>query len=80
MNHDAPSPTLVLAAKAARAADQVLTVLTYIALTLVIVYASYVMWDNYQILNGARAVEPPAAYKGGGFLLLRYSLTAKTCL
>ena len=55
MNHNTPSTALLLAAKAARAADRVLTVLTRIALMLVIVYASYAMWDNYRILNGARA-------------------------
>lgn len=51
MNHNTPSTALLLAAKAARAADRVLTVLTRIALMLVIVYASYAMWDNYRILG-----------------------------
>lgn len=75
MNHNAPSPALHLAAKAARAADRVLTVLTYIALTLVIVYASYAMWDNYQILNGARAdksllkFKPELSASGAGLSL-----------
>ena len=63
---------LVLAAKAARTADRVLTLLTYIVLSLVIVYAFYAMWDNYQILNGAKAdksllkFKPEISASGGG--------------
>ena len=66
------TPALSLAAKAARGADRILTLLTYFVLSLVIVYASYAMWDNYQILNGARAdqsllkFKPQLSASGGG--------------
>ena len=66
------TPALSLAAKAAREADRILTLLTYFVLSLVILYASYAMWDNYQILNGARAdksllkFKPEISASGGG--------------
>ena len=72
MNQMQQTRGLALAAKAARTADRVLTLLTYFVLSLVIVYASYAMWDNYQILNGARAdksllkFKPELSASGGG--------------
>ncbi len=65
------TPALALAAKAARGADRILTLITYAVLSLVIVYASYAMWDNYQILNSAKADSSLLKYKpqltaGGG--------------
>ena len=46
MNQMQQTRGLALAAKAARTADRVLTLLTYFVLSMVIVYASYAMWDN----------------------------------
>ena len=72
MKNNTNYPALALAAKAARGADRLLNILTYIVLSLVIVYASYAMWDNYQILNGAKADASLLKYKpeltatGGG--------------
>ena len=72
MNQMQQTRGLALAAKAARTADRVLTLLTYFVLSMVIVYASYAMWDNYQILNGARAdksllkFKPELSASGGG--------------